>query len=343
MYRPSKRSRPGFTLVELLVVIAIIAVLIGMLVPAVQKIRELGNRTKCQNQMRQLGLAAHQSFDTQKSMPQLCNGPDPSTGGGLTLYNGQVGSVFYHLLPWLEETSIWEAAQYTYQPNPGGTPYNYYGTNALPGAATARVGIFLCPSDASNLGGYIPFSASAYSSGGLVSPEPKGWAAGNYAANWLVFGSPSANVTAQSFLGAARLPDSMPDGTTKTIMFTEKLATCSGPFGTGGNLWAFPPALPGNASNWAGVFGYWPDPVNNPTGPALGPTWQAPVDMEPPQVNPITGTCNPFRTSTAHPGGANICMGDASVRQISNSVPMNVWYRLVSPNGHDNDGSEVDY
>src|SRR5437879_2095934 len=100
------RDRRGFTLIELLVVIAIIGVLIGLLLPAVQKVREAANRTQCINNMKQIGLAAiNASNQYRGQMP-------PAFGlyGGKPQWtdnNQYYGTIWYHLLPFLDETAIY--------------------------------------------------------------------------------------------------------------------------------------------------------------------------------------------------------------------------------------------
>jgi prepilin-type N-terminal cleavage/methylation domain-containing protein len=92
-----RRRRPGFTLIELLVVIAVIAILIGLLLPAVQKVREAAARTQTLNSLHQLGIAAHNYHDTFKHMP-------PATGAN----GGRLGSIHYFLLPFIEGNNLYK-------------------------------------------------------------------------------------------------------------------------------------------------------------------------------------------------------------------------------------------
>src|SRR5436189_1629051 len=107
LQRVSRRAqaarRPeAFTLIELLVVIAIIAILIGLLVPAVQKVREAANRINCQNNLKQLGLAAHHYHDAHQHLPPAIGYYPPASGA--------FGNYFFHLLPYVEQDNLYRSA-----------------------------------------------------------------------------------------------------------------------------------------------------------------------------------------------------------------------------------------
>jgi prepilin-type N-terminal cleavage/methylation domain-containing protein/prepilin-type processing-associated H-X9-DG protein len=192
-----RRSR-GFTLIELLVVIAIIAILIGLLVPAVQKVREAAARIQCANNLKQMSLATVNCADQHSGLLPPGDGLYPSQVPG---DRNAYASVFFHILPYIEQDNAYNASLHQGDPhgqNDGFLTYTPFWNNLHVTAKT-----YICPSDPSNTG-----------NGGWNS------------------GLSSYGYNAQVFLidwnGRSRYPASLSDGTSNTIMFTEQRAACTG-------------------------------------------------------------------------------------------------------------------
>ncbi|OWK47395.1 DUF1559 domain-containing protein [Fimbriiglobus ruber] len=204
------RRRSGFTLIELLVVIAIIAILIGLLLPAVQKVREAAARAKCSNNLKQLGIATHNCNDTYGVLPPAAaqQGGNNSVGLVNQITKNTTATVLFAFLPFVEQSSLYNSVI------AGGGNVNSVSVGGKSSYGYVIPG-YRCPSDSSPAGG-----------SGLGNPAGPDatWAVANYVSNYLVFGNPSAN----NLEGTARIPASFPDGTSNVVIFGERF----GQYGT---------------------------------------------------------------------------------------------------------------
>jgi prepilin-type N-terminal cleavage/methylation domain-containing protein/prepilin-type processing-associated H-X9-DG protein len=191
----------GFTLIELLVVIAIIAILVGLLLPAVQKVREAANRAQCQNNLRQLGVATQNCSDAHQGLMPPSLGPYPQVIPAA--YNGS-GSNFFHILPYMDQQNAYNAClqstDTTGRNGSGLTTYSPY-WNYL----KVNMKNLVCPSDPSNQAGAV---------------------------SWIQSGLSSYSVNDQAFPaywnGYMRFPGNYIDGPSQTIFFTDLPANCAG-------------------------------------------------------------------------------------------------------------------
>jgi prepilin-type N-terminal cleavage/methylation domain-containing protein/prepilin-type processing-associated H-X9-DG protein len=299
------RGPAGFTLVELLVVIAIIGGLIGLLLPAVQKVREAANRNSCQNNLKQIVQACHlaANFHNDCLPPGIGWYPAGGKPG-----NGAYGTAALHLLPYLEEDNRYQAS----------CQDGWY--FALHNNVYAqRVKAFLCPSDPSNGNGVVTDNQ------GTV------WGACSYAGNVQVFCQVNGSEILTNPEGKPVLIASFqPRGTSNTILVAEKYARCTNKaFPEGGSLWAY----------WL------TNAAIEPLHPCFGAAWtnysHGPGSKFQVRPTPYLGNCDPVLASTPHPGGMVVGMGDGHARVLSPDVSGQVWWALCNPKSEEVTGSDL--
>jgi prepilin-type N-terminal cleavage/methylation domain-containing protein len=249
------RQRSAFTLIELLVVIAIIAVLIALLVPAVQKVREAANRTTCVNNMKQLALAVHNYHSNFGKVPNMWNWyasnfnpqTNPQTMAGWTSADGVQGTWLVHILPYIEQTALYEAMYLSTSTDAASTAggtfygginfplpyYNYVGT---------VIQTFICPSDATICNGILTGSAQNGNAGTPAVPpgtSPTGpypswpnpgvkFVTSGLGVNENGFGgsSYSGNIMVFDPISPQSLTNAMVDGTSNTVLIAERYLNC---------------------------------------------------------------------------------------------------------------------
>jgi prepilin-type N-terminal cleavage/methylation domain-containing protein len=335
--------RRGFTLIELLVVIAIIAILIGLLLPAVQKVREAAARIKCANNLKQLGLAAHNYQSAYGTLPPGYLGPIPNIHyPGTGNDQGQFTSVTFFLLPYIEQDNIYKLGM-------SGVPGDYlaldkvyngwYAYASTWTAAHSKIPILLCPSNAATDSSFGTVGVSAWihsyapsgdptqnTGGGVVmfyfaQPITPALGITNYCG---VPGACSINATNSSpndgpgadlskyvgvFYNRSKIKiENIYDGSSNTLLFGELVG------GTMVGAQDFTQSWMGTGIEMA-KFGLAPGPVN------------------------AAGGWNFF--SSRHTGITQFCFGDGSVRGVRNgstqqrnpTQPGSDWYKLQAMAG----------
>jgi prepilin-type processing-associated H-X9-DG protein len=204
------------------------------------------------------------------------------------------------LLPYIEQGDLYQQSYYA--------GFYFVGNH---GVYAAPVSLYVCPSDPS-----IPASKTARDAVGNT------WGASSYAVNAQVACTLDAQGAIKSAQNYARMPADFADGTSNTILLTEKYGQCfNANYPVGGNLWGY----------------YFTGPNIQAYHPGFEVTWNGystgPASKFQPQPNPYNGACDPTMASSPHPGGIHVGLADGSVRFLSSSVTMYTWWYLCMPNG----------
>ncbi len=328
-------KRSAFTLIELLVVIAIIAILIGLLLPAVQKIREAANRLKCQNNLKQVGLAMHNYMDTNDGLPP--NGEYVWNGASVT--TNVAWSAMARLLPFIEQENLFRTINLSVS----------YNTQIF--VSSKRVATFVCPAEINDKGfGTDPTYGN------------KHWII-NYGVNlgtWAVLTNKAGGMTpGDGAFGPSRTYRSadFTDGMSNTLGvaevkgFTAKLAAAPPS--------AVPPTSPADIGGYGSpVFDpakfthvEWVDGKVHETGftATFPPNTRVPytaggttydVDYISASETNAADTFAAVTSRSFHTGGANVMLMDGSVRFVRNSISLGAWRAMATRNGGEPNGND---
>ncbi len=296
LWRLKKR---GFTLIELLVVIAIIAILIALLVPAVQKVREAAARTQCANNMKQMGVAIHNYASTYQNKlipgmaPWMASSPAPGYPGG---------NFHWHMMPFVEQANIPNSfaannCYYSWGSGPGGNPNGQTTSTFVP--------IYVCPSDSSH-------------TAGARSNNAGGWPVTGYFRNYLLFdnGGGRDPITGYYWTYSRYTIANIPDGTSNQVGVVERYADIlpnaysgsqySGLYTHHGQdryHWGY--------SQWAPVYGQWS------TGA--------------PQFNVRPNQAAYYLPNSGHGPTTQVLLMDGSVRGVGSGIGAASWLAAITP------------
>jgi prepilin-type processing-associated H-X9-DG protein len=324
------------------VVIAIIAILIGLLLPAVQKVREAAARMSCSNNLKQMSLALHNCNDTHNRLPPMAG----------TFGSAYYAPLMFHILPFIEQDNVvkmakWSGFTIPLWDTPGPTAGSYL--------RQTYIKTYVCPTDPTR--GLNP--ATDWFPGDI-----------SYGGNFQVFGerrTPPYNAASQlnfasEWDGKGSIPATFADGTSNTIVFGEKLAYCPGTKRNAGAIFQIPSISNGPPNSSNNVGGTWwmrgvfrsgaltggsisagtPDSFPGDRLSAVfgggraadGTRWYTGIDsMFQSQPAPLTqqGPCDRGVASGYHSGGINIGLGDGSVRFVRAGLNPVTWWSAMTP------------
>src|SRR5262245_44660982 len=328
--------RRGFTLIELLVVIAIIAILIGLLLPAVQKVREAAARLQCTNNLKQIGLAMHNYHDANGVLPP-----------GVGPFGCCWGTWQVYVLPYIEQDNMFKG--YTNLGGNDSTGPRYSGGSNPANVTRQRVKILTCPTDRPN----APLSSITnhnyvvnYGNTSFFQAPLGGVAFGGapfagYPPGWIIPSARQSQMAAEysqnhpdhdrfgkyTDLGSAGRPQvalvTITDGTSNTLMASESVQ------GQSNDLRGF--------SWWGGATGFttWSAPNANEPDVLMGGICNVPATYNIPCTT-ISSDARPrmmAARSRHSPGGVNAAFSDGHVIFIKDSININLWRALSTSRG----------